>query len=90
MKHEMKDHISEMIKLFPFVRELDSTRFYALANMASIIGLARLADLKEMWAALERNDYDDAANEILNRDWGGPFDGRAVELAKLMESRGYR
>jgi len=86
----MKHHTSEMIKLFPFVRDLDSTRFYALANMASIIGVARLANLKKMWAALERNDYDDAANEILNSNWGQQFDGRAVELAKLMESRVYR
>jgi len=90
MKNEMKHHISEMIKLFPFVRDLDSTRFYALANMASIMGVARLAGLKKMWAALERNDYEDAANEILNSNWAGQFDGRAVELAKLMESRVYR
>ena len=86
LNNDLKHHTNEMIKQFPIVRGLDSTRFYVLANMASNLGVTRLAGFKKMWAALERNDYEDAANEILDSDWGRQFNGRAVEWAKLMGS----
>ena len=86
LKNDMKHHTNDMIKQFPIVRDLDSTRFYVLANMASNLGMPRLAGFEKMWAALERNDYQDAANEILDSPWGRQFNGRAVEWAKLMAS----
>ena len=86
LKNNLKRHTNEMIKQFPIVRDLDSTRFYVLANMASILGVPRLAGFKKMWAALERNDYEDAANEILDSKWGRQYNGCAVEWAKMMQS----
>lgn len=83
---DSKHHTNEMIKLFPVVRDLDSTRFYVLANMASSLGVAQLAGFEKMWAALERNDFQDAANEILDSQWGREYNGRAVEYAQLMKT----
>jgi len=86
LKNNPQHHISEMVKQFPIVRHLDSTRFFVLANLASIIGLPRLAGLKKMWAAIESNDYELAANELLESKWGRQSNGSAVEWAILMKS----
>ena len=82
----LKHHSKEMIEHFPIVRDLDSTRFFVLANLASIIGFSRLAGLNKMWAAIERKDYEDAANEILDCEWGPQCNEYAVEWAEMMRS----
>jgi lysozyme len=86
LKNNPKLHTNEMIQQFPIVRDLDSTRFFVLANLASIIGVPRLAGFKKMWAAIERNDYEVAANEILDSNWGRQSNELAVEWAQLMKS----
>jgi len=86
LNDNLKYHTNEMIKQFPIVRDLDSTRFFVLANLASIMGFPRLAGFNQMWAAIERNDYEDAANQILDCYWDGGCNEYAVEWAELMRS----
>ena len=86
LNDNLKHHTDEMIKQFPVVRDLDSTRFFVLSNLVSMIGFSRLAGFTKLWAALERNDYEDAANEILDCQWDCHCNEYAVEWAEMMRS----
>lgn len=64
-------------------------RFDALVDMAYNLGPARLAGFKRMWAAIERQDFDAAADEMLDSLWAKQVGRRAQTLARIMRTRKY-
>jgi len=70
--------------LFDDFGALSPNRQRVLVNMAFNIGRNRLAGFKQMWAALEREDYHAAAAEMMNSRWAKQVGKRAKELAKIM------
>lgn len=71
---------------FPWWWKLDDARQFVLVDMAFNMGLAGLRGFKKMLTAVEQGDYKKAAKEMLDSKWAFQVKGRAVELAKIMET----
>ena len=71
-------------QLSPLIRNLTPARQDVLVNMAYNLGLDGLYRFKRMWAAIYSNDYDKAAEEMLNSKWAIQVKGRAIRLAEIM------
>jgi len=76
----------ELVQSFPIVSSLNDTRIRVLLDMAFNVGLPRLRGFKRIWAALENNDYGEAAKEMLDSKWARQVKTRAYTLARMMES----
>ena len=57
-----------------------------LSNMHYNLGLTRLLKFKKMWAALEDNDFNTAADEMLDSRWATQVPNRANRLADRMRN----
>ena len=63
---------------------LNENRRRVLMNMIFNLGLPKLLGFKKMLKAIENDDYDGAADEMLDSRWAKQVKGRAVELADIM------
>lgn len=71
-------------KAVPTFDGLSYTRQAVLVDMMFNLGPGKFADFQKMLTGLERDDYDEAAAQMLNSAWAGQVKGRATELAGLM------
>ena len=62
----------------------------ALAQMAYNLGVGGLLRFKRMWAALERLDFDEAADEALDSKWAEQVGQRARDIAGQIRACKYR
>lgn len=65
-------------------KELTQTRREVLIEMAYNLGVKGLNGFRNMWAALDRGDYDKAADEMLDSKWARQVGVRAIRLANRM------
>lgn len=77
----------ELEAAYPWVNNLSEKRQRVLVNMSFNLGLTKLMKFKKMWAALEKGDMNDAAEEMLNSKWANQVGKRAEELAKMMRDK---
>jgi|SRR5690554_6313570 len=63
---------------------LSPVRQTVIANMAFNLGTPGLMGFRRMWAAIERQDYESAAREMLDSKWARQVGSRATELAEIM------
>ena len=75
----------ELVKQKPLVMDLNEARQMCLVDMGFTLGIPRLMEFKRMWEAIEREDLEWAASEMLNSRWANQVGGRADRLAKVME-----
>ena len=71
--------------LFDDFDGLSDNRQRALINMAFNLGRPRLAAFKNMWAAIERGDFSEAASQALDSKWARQVGSRANRIADLIE-----
>ena len=64
--------------------ELDDTRQRVLANMAFNLGLPRLGKFKNFLAAVQEQDWEKAAVEMMDSKWATQVGNRAVRLKEKM------
>lgn len=64
---------------------LDPVRQTVIVDMVYNIGLDKVLEFKNMWAAIALNKFDNAADEMLNSRWAVQVGNRAVALAKIMK-----
>lgn len=86
LDHDLTRAVADLQVAFPFVTELDSTRFVVLAAMAFNLGIGRLSKFVKMWAAIRRGDFETAATEMLVSAWSEQVGARATRLAESMRS----
>lgn len=67
-------------------RDLDQTRRDVLTEMAYNLGIPRLNKFTKMWAAIEKGDYAEAAEEMLDSKWAQQVGVRAIRLSRRMRS----
>ena len=85
MRHRLGRVVAALESRLPFLPKLTDDRRRVLANMGYQLGIAGLMGFKRMLAAIERNDYDTAAKEMLDSKWAKrDTPGRAGRLAKVM------
>jgi lysozyme len=65
---------------------LNEARQIALVDMCFNMGLQGLLGFKEMMLAIEAQDFDRAAQEMLDSKWATQVGERATSLARIMKS----
>jgi len=68
----------------PWFRALDESRQRAIADMTYNIGLAGVLTFHDMLSALEDEEWDRAANAMLDSEWAGQVGERAYRDAALI------
>lgn len=84
----LEDDIEAMLpelERLPIYRKLDDVRQTAIANMAFNLGVPRLLEFRKMWAALDRQDWIEAAKQMLDSKWAKQVGARSARLAKIIE-----
>ena len=64
--------------------KLNNTRQIVLLDMAFNLGQHRLGGFKKMWAAVKAQDWEEAANQMMDSKWAGQVGVRASQLAGAM------
>jgi len=90
LENDLLLYTAELEKAFPVVKDLDNVRVMTLINMAYNLGITKLRQFKMMWAAIEDNDFEVAAQEMLNSKWASDVGKRALELSEQMRTGLYR
>lgn len=80
------DQVERQLDTVDEYRDLDPVRQTVIANMAFNLGFAGLMGFKNMWSAIDRRDWDSAADEMLNSKWARQVGVRAVELSEIMRT----
>lgn len=70
----------------PFFDKLNDTRKDVLINMAYNLGIPRLLNFINMIAAISNDDYEKAADEMLDSKWARQVGNRATRLSKKMRT----
>lgn len=83
LKHDLENAEIDAQR-FPIYEKLNQVRKDVLIEMVFNLGYSRLSGFKKMFAALERKDYDGAANEMLDSKWARDVGERAKTLAYFM------
>lgn len=83
LKHDLENAEIDAQR-FPIYEKLNQTRKDVLIEMVFNLGYSRLSGFKKMFAALERKDYDGAANEMLDSKWARDVGERAKTLSYFM------
>lgn len=63
---------------------LSQARQEVLINMMFNLGRPRFSKFVKFWAAMEKQDYETAADEMLDSKWAKQVRNRAIELADKM------
>ena len=69
---------------FAFYQHLKPERRAVIISMIFNLGLTRLNQFKKLQAALFIEDYETAADEMLNSRWANQVGDRATRLSKIM------
>lgn len=85
---DLADAVAGAKQLIPTYEALPGGAKQVLVNMVFNMGTRKLAEFKNFRAALARQDFNAAANEMANSNWHHQVKGRAVELENLMRSQG--
>lgn len=70
--------------LYYSICRLSPARQDVLLDMAYNLGVSGLFGFKRMWLAIYRNDFDEAAREMLDSNWAVTVKGRALSLSAKM------
>ena len=75
----------ELIKIIGWFLTLGTVRQNVLIDMVFNLGITRFKRFKKLIAAIERQDWDRAADEMLDSKWARQVGRRATELAQMMK-----
>ena len=70
---------------FPWFIDLTEDRQNVVASMVFNLGLEGFKKFKKMIRAIEKEDWTEAACQMIDSHWAAQVKGRAVELANLMK-----
>jgi lysozyme len=75
---------SELDKNMKWWRDLSDARQRVMANMCFNLGYPRLSKFKNYLAAVQEEDWETAAEEMLDSKWARQVGDRAVRLQTMM------
>lgn len=80
------DHFFSFLAIsFPWFNKLNDARQCALVDMC-FMGTKTFLEFKEMIAALEKEDYEGAAQEIVNSHYESEVHQRAHDIAEIIRT----
>ncbi len=71
-------------KAFPWWTALSEPRQRALANMCFNMGFSRLLGFRQMLAALQAGNFEEASQQALNSEWAKQVGARANRISQLL------
>lgn len=81
LKLDLQERWEELLQRLPFVFQLPPLAKEILLDMCYNLGIGRLLKFKRFLAALQRNDYINAAIEMLDSRWAKQVKRRAYQQA---------
>jgi lysozyme len=76
----------ELDQYLPWWREMDEPRQAVLTNMCFNMGIKVLLTFEHTLAAMQRGDYQAAADEMANSKWAEQVGPRATRLITMMRT----
>jgi lysozyme len=86
LRNDIASCKKQLLAKFPFYKNLDKERQYALLDMCFQLGIKGLSKFKKMIKALENNNYEQASSECLNSDYAKQTPARAKRIANLIKT----
>ncbi len=86
---EDMDFFYHFLSQFPWFLKINSDRQVVLCDMAYNLGAKDFLEFHSMIEALERQDYDAAADAMLGSEWAKQLKQRATDLAEGMRTGKY-
>jgi len=74
---------------FSWFTDLDSVRQDAMVNLLFNLGMTRLMGFKTALSAMERADYQTAADEFMDSRWAQQVGNRADEVCEMIRTGRY-
>ena len=84
-EHDYAEHVEECGKLYPDLESYPDEVQRVLVNMTFNMGMTRLSKFKNFKAAIERNDWKQAAVEGRDSRWYNQVTNRAERLMTMLE-----
>lgn len=84
LQNDVKRVENECIHAFPWFADLTERRRWVLIDMCFNLGFGRLRKFEKFLKAMELEDYETAANEMLDSLWARQVKSRALELAQMI------
>ena len=77
---------NQLLKVFPWVSELDSVRFAALINFTFNVGIGTVQKFTKAMDFLKNKQYDKASSEFLNSRWAKQVGKRSLEITEQIRT----
>jgi lysozyme len=84
LKNDIKIVEDELLEKKPVVAGLDAVRQRVLVDMGFNLGIPTLLKFQNMWAAIEEEDFERAADEAMDSRWAKQVGRRAERLCQAM------
>ena len=84
LKNDIKIVEDELLEKKPVVAGLDAVRQRVLVDMGFNLGIPTLLKFQNMWAAIEEEDFETAAEEAMDSRWAKQVGRRAERLCQAM------
>lgn len=86
LDHDLPAAEAALLRAFPIVATLNGPRQIVLVSMAFNLGLPRLSQFTQMWAAIQAGNFAEAAIQMLDSTWADQVGARARRLAETMHA----
>lgn len=86
LDNDIKGAATDLDRALPWWRGMSEARQHVLINMCFNMGINRLGGFIKALAAMEKGDYNTAADEMQDSDWFKDVGGRAIRLVSLMRN----
>lgn len=83
---DFEDALNDVKALVPSLDDKPSQCQRVLVNMAFNLGRTRLGKFKNMLKAIEENDFNEAANQMVDSVWYNQVGNRSIELENWMRN----
>lgn len=85
LHNDIERHRKELEKKFSWFKTLNPVRKKVIVNMAFNLGVPRFSQFKKMIAAIKKQDWKEAAKQMIDSKWSKQVGDRSIRLAGLME-----
>lgn len=80
------EHLESTDDIFPIFEKLDTYRKMAIINMCYQMGVRGVHGFRNMWAALKKEDYDEAYREGKESSWYRQTPERAERVLQVLKT----
>jgi lysozyme len=84
LDNDIADNTHLLQKYLPVFDSLDEIRKGVLVNMSFNLGVEGILKFRNMIACLAKQDWDGAAQQMLDSEWHEQVGERAIDLAHIM------